>query len=177
MLALVAGTVSYLHMHRACESDGNVSRAAARRAKGEKIASADRFRVDPDVLLFIRAVLRLFPAEGFEDGVSERVRQECWLGLPLMHLPRGTSSSRTSVSPPRSSRSIPSVKLSYSCRAHLRHNHLSHSNPAVWRLTALLKAAVRRSSPLTIASRATERSSSAGVFKSLVLRLRPGRLA
>jgi hypothetical protein len=130
-----------------------------------------------DVLLLIRAVLRLFPAEGFEDGVSERVRQERWLGLPLMHLPRGTSSSRSSVSPPRSSRSIPWVKLSYSCRAHLRHNHLSHSNPAGWRLPALLKAGVRRSSPLTIASRATERSTSAGVFKSLVLRLRPGRLA
>lgn len=26
---LVAGTVSYLHMHRACESDGNVSESLA----------------------------------------------------------------------------------------------------------------------------------------------------
>ena len=35
MLALIAGTVSYLHMHRACESDGNVSESPRIRASSQ----------------------------------------------------------------------------------------------------------------------------------------------
>jgi len=35
MLALIAGTVSYLHMHRACELDGNVSESPRIRASSQ----------------------------------------------------------------------------------------------------------------------------------------------
>ena len=35
MLALIAGTVSYLHMHRACESDGNVSESPRMHASSQ----------------------------------------------------------------------------------------------------------------------------------------------
>jgi len=35
MLALIAGTVSYLYMHRACESDGNVSESPRVRASSQ----------------------------------------------------------------------------------------------------------------------------------------------
>jgi hypothetical protein len=35
MLALIAVTVSYLHMHRACESDGNVSESPRIRASSQ----------------------------------------------------------------------------------------------------------------------------------------------
>jgi hypothetical protein len=35
LLALIAGTVSYLHMHRACESEGNVSESPRIRASSQ----------------------------------------------------------------------------------------------------------------------------------------------
>jgi len=46
MLALIAGTVSYLYMHRACESGGNVSESPRIRASSQLNRANFRHRGD-----------------------------------------------------------------------------------------------------------------------------------